>query len=434
VIRFEQIEHATLTNVGVRRSHNQDAHTVLLAADAEHWRDHGHVFLVADGMGAHAVGELASEMACQIIPLTYQKHAHEGIAPALERAFTEANASINGRGSQNPEFHGMGTTSTALVLRGEEAWIGHVGDSRAYRIRSGSVQQLSFDHSLLWEKARRQHVRPEDMEGVPTNVIVRSLGPEPEVEVDVQGPHPLEAGDAFLLCSDGLSGQVGDAEIGAATSALPPAEACQFLVDLANIRGGPDNITVIIAKVTKGKGAEPEEPKRPAKPPLYKRIPWPVFILLAGVILAAAAVAQVVTKSGGETTFVLAAIVIVLGIATLPLYQFLEKRRKASEQPAYRPRNKIYREVECAIDRGPINELRKLEEDLLNQAREHNWEVDWDTHKQHRAQADQQLSEARYTAAYREMCRALRPLLDSLDRSRQKSEAFKPNWEKKNKK
>src|SRR5207249_10699397 len=153
------------------------------------------------------------------------------------------------------DFHGMGTTATALILRADGAWVGHVGDSRVYRIRAGMIEQLSFDHSLVWELARRQQKAPEEMQGIPPNVIVRSLGPEPLVQVDVEGPHPIQPGDAFLLCSDGLSGQVSDREIGAVVSALPPSEACEFLVHLANLQGGPDNITVAIIRT----GAPPGE-------------------------------------------------------------------------------------------------------------------------------------------------------------------------------
>ena len=245
---YDNIEYANLSDVGVRRSHNQDAYAVLLASDANKWRERGHVFVVADGMGAHAVGELASELAVGIIPHTYHKHSHEGASPSLRKSFIEANASIHARGQQNREFEGMGTTATALVLRAEGVWIGHVGDSRAYRVRGGVMEQLSFDHSLVWETARRYHVDPEGLQGIPSNVIVRSLGPSPLVQVDVEGPHPMREGDIFLLCSDGLSGQLSDAEIGAVASVLPPAEACRVLVDLANLRGGPDNITAVLAR------------------------------------------------------------------------------------------------------------------------------------------------------------------------------------------
>ena len=180
------------------------------------WQERGHVFLVADGMGAHAVGELASELAVGIIPHTYQKHVSAGgRRPALRKAFIEANATIHAKGQQNPEFVGMGTTTTALVLRPEGAWVGHVGDSRAYRVRDGQIEQMSFDHSLVWEMARRQGIEPESLQGIPSNVIIRSLGPEPLVQVDIEGPHATRRpGDIFLLCSDGLSGQVSDARDG----------------------------------------------------------------------------------------------------------------------------------------------------------------------------------------------------------------------------
>ncbi len=114
---FDQIEHASLTDVGVRRSHNQDSHACLLASDAANWEKQGHIYLVADGMGAHAVGEMASELAAKIILHTYHKHAGEGPPAALRKAFIESNASIHARGQQNREFEGMGTTSTALLIR-----------------------------------------------------------------------------------------------------------------------------------------------------------------------------------------------------------------------------------------------------------------------------------------------------------------------------
>ena len=252
VTGFDDIEYASLTDVGVKRSHNQDAYASMPASDQDQWRGRGHLFVVADGMGAHAVGELASKLAADSIPHVFAKHAHEGPVAALRKAFIEANLSIHTRGQQNQEFQGMGTTATAILLRPEGAWVGHVGDSRAYRVRNGLIEQLSFDHSLVWELARRQHKDPEELEGIPSNVIVRSLGPEPLVQVDVEGPFPIRAGDSFVLCSDGLSGPVTDREIGAVVSALPPTEACRFLIHLANLQGGPDNITAVVVQLSEG--------------------------------------------------------------------------------------------------------------------------------------------------------------------------------------
>src|SRR4051812_25566201 len=174
-------------------------------------------------MGAHAVGEKASEQAAAVIPHIYQKHAQQGPIAALRRAFVEANATIHACGKQNREFEGMGTTGTSLLLRAEGAWVGHVGDSRCYRIRAGVIEQLSYDHSLVWEYARLQHIDPDDVKDIPSNVIHRCLGPAPDVQVDIEGPHPIRGGDIYLLCSDGLSGQVSDPEIGAIATVLPPS-------------------------------------------------------------------------------------------------------------------------------------------------------------------------------------------------------------------
>src|SRR5438270_609294 len=129
------------------------------------------------------------------------------------------------------------------------------------------------------------------LQGIPSNVSVRSLGPEPLVQVDVEGPHPIEPGDIYLLCSDGLSGQVSDSEIGTIARTLPPAEACRFLIDLANLRGGPDNITGLIVKV----GAGPESngvaaPSAP-RPRRASPVPWWMGALFSGTLLAVVAVA-----------------------------------------------------------------------------------------------------------------------------------------------
>ena len=315
--RFDQLEYASLTDVGVRRSHNQDNLAVQLAADDAQWRQRGHLFLVADGMGAHAVGEKASEQAASVIPHTFLKHAQQGPpGAALRKAFTEANAHIHACGQANREFQGMGTTTTALLLRPEGAWVSHVGDSRVYRIREGWIEQLSYDHSLLWEYARIKHMDPEDVLDIPSNVIHRCLGPEPLVQIDVEGPHSVKDGDVFLLCSDGLSGQVTDAEMGAVATVLPPAEACQFLIDLANLRGGPDNITALIVHVTsgpEGKGAI-----APRKQWTMTRPPWWLFALVGGILLAALATAmQINDWQGGLFVFLLASGAILAGLVGL---------------------------------------------------------------------------------------------------------------------
>ena len=234
-----------ITDKGMRRATNQDSSVVVIQDDDTKFNARGHLFVVCDGMGAHAAGELASSDAVTHIPHHYLIFQDATPPIALRRAIEEANHEIHRKGQVNPEFHNMGTTCSSLLLLPQGAVIGHVGDSRVYRRREGIVEQLTFDHSLVWEMRAQGH-KSDD---IPSNVITRSLGPNPDVQVDCEGPFPVKLGDTFLLCSDGLNGEVSDAEIGAAIATLPPLEASQFLVDLANLRGGPDNITIIIVQV-----------------------------------------------------------------------------------------------------------------------------------------------------------------------------------------
>ena len=430
--RFDQIEHACVTDVGVRRSHNQDNHAVQLAGDDEQWRQRGHLFLVADGMGAHAVGEKASEQAAAVIPHTYHKYAPQGPAAALRKAFIEANASIHACGQQNREFEGMGTTSTALLLRPDGAWVGHVGDSRAYRVRAGVIEQLSYDHSLVWEYARLQQIDPDDVQDIPSNVIHRCLGPEPLVQVDVEGPHPVLPGDIFLLCSDGLSGQVSDSEIGAVAGVLPPAEACRFLVDLANLRGGPDNITVLIARV--GLGAEsngvPVPPAGPAGRPWRLPAPWWALTLFAGTMLVvAAAWLEFQQLPGSVPLFLVAALAILAGLVGLGVDYFREKKRlDGEEEDATAPR--IHRKAPCRVEQPLLDKLARALELLRQRAEERHWEPDWNQYQGHTAAAGELLRKGDLVSAFREYCRAMLPLTRALEKQRKKEESFQPVWDK----
>lgn len=430
--RFDQIEHACLTDVGVRRSHNQDNYAIQLVSDEEGWQQRGHLFLVADGMGAHAVGEKASEQAAHVIPHIYQKHAQQGPATAMRRAFVEANATIHSCGQQNREFEGMGTTGTVLVLRPEGAWVGHVGDSRCYRIRNGFIEQLSYDHSLLWEYARLQHLDPDEVEDIPTNVIHRCLGPEPLVQVDIEGPHSVQPGDVYLLCSDGLSGQVTDAEIGAVASVLPPAEACRFLVDLGNLRGGPDNITVVIVRVGNG-GPSEGAPKKvvSTRPSLLSRIPWWAMSLMLGIVLAVGAtfLVRVQMSSVAILLFLLALGAVVLGMIGLFVHYQEEKNKPPSEEEP-RPPAKAHRCRPCKIERPLLDRLVRALKELRRRADEKHWEPDWNLYQEHATKADELLQKNDIAGAFREYCRAMLPLTRALHERRQKEEVFQPVWDK----
>lgn len=430
VMGFDEIETAFLSDVGMRRSHNQDACGTLLAADLDQWRESGHIFLVADGMGAHAVGELASELAVGIIPHTYGKYSRQGAQTGLRKAFVEANASIHARGQQNREFEGMGTTSTALLVRPEGVWVGHVGDSRAYRIRGHVIEQLSFDHSLVWEYARRQGVDPEQVHGIPSNVIIRSLGPEPLVTVDVEGPHPIQPGDVYLLCSDGLSGQVSDHEIGVVASTLPAADACRFLVDLANLRGGPDNISVIIIRIpgqTDGNGAEAAAP---AKNTWVRTPPWWLLCLFGGAILASSAVLMKAYDLPGVLfVFLLAICTIGPGIVGLvrQLFQDRETETMEEEEPG-EPR--IYRSVSCVLETPLLDKLARTTEALRQRAVEKELEINSEKFEQLYSEARKLRESGDVAGAFREYCRAMSVLTEAMQRQRGKEEVFQPLWDK----
>jgi protein phosphatase len=426
---FDQIAHAVRTDVGVRRSHNQDAYAAEPAGDAERFTVHGHLFLVADGMGGHAVGEKASAKAVRDIPHTYHKHAPEGAAAALRKAFTEANSSIHAVGQENPEFRGLGTTATALLLRPEGAWVAHVGDSRAYRIRDGFIEQLTFDHSAVWEIARRQHVNPEELQGIRSNVILRSLGPDAFVEVDVEGPHPVRPGDIYLVCSDGLTGQLSDYEIGAVASVLPPAEACEFLVELGNLRGGPDNITVMIVQVA-GKSEPGSADNAPA--PVKKRrrtLPWPLTILALGVVLSLMALVLITAAlPGGREMFVLATAAIGAGLFGLGIHGPRDPLPTATESAP--PQLHIYRSFKCGIERPLFDKLIKAEKALEQRLPEIAADSPGQEFQEFRARAEKALIQGDLPSAFREHCRAMHVLLRTFNSQRQKEEVFQPVWDK----
>ncbi len=266
----KSLEYCDLTDVGRRRSNNQDSKAVLDAWSPDQYRTRGWVFLVADGMGAHAAGEMASDLAAKSVPLIYEKLAARSPPLALRTSIQQANAEIHARGESALDLRGMGTTCTVLVLGPRGALVGHVGDSRAYRVRDNQIEQLSADHSLAWEveaqRARSPDSSPENAPHVPKNIITRSLGPHSRVEVDLEGPFPVANGDVYVVCSDGLSGQVADEEIGAIVSELPPADAAAALVGLTLVRGAPDNVTLVVARA----GSKEKTSSR------ADALPWPL--------------------------------------------------------------------------------------------------------------------------------------------------------------
>lgn len=253
-----RIEYATLSDTGRVRERNEDACGGFVPGEQATLRERGALFVVADGMGGHRGGEVASRLAVGTIQASY--FGAQGVEPkeALVRAFEEANTSILNQATADATLFGMGTTCTAMVINAAAAHFAHVGDSRAYTFRGGLLRQITQDHSLVGEMVRSGIISDEDARIHPKrNVITRSLGVQENVETDTpETPMPIELGDTFVLCSDGLTAYASNEDISRVLRSSPPEDACRQLVDMANQRGGRDNITVIVATVRNVDGDE----------------------------------------------------------------------------------------------------------------------------------------------------------------------------------
>jgi len=231
------VEQAGLSDVGRQREANED--NLVLAAP---------VFAVADGMGGARAGEVASKLAAE----AFRDSRDPAQTPEqqLEHVAQEANRRIYELAERDESRRGMGTTLTATLVDGDAVSVGHVGDSRAYRLRDGELTQLTQDHSLVAELERSGQLTPEAAEHHPQrSIITRALGPEAEVEVDTH-THPARAGDVYVLCSDGLTGMISDNELATLLRAAPSLEsAAEALVRAANQSGGKDNITVVLFRL-----------------------------------------------------------------------------------------------------------------------------------------------------------------------------------------
>ena len=254
------------TDVGRTREHNEDAFVVvdLSTNDASlqpSVRQHrlgarGTLFMVADGMGGAAAGEIASQMATEIVLKEFREHwlplqdlTADAFARVLKRAVQSANQQIHGYASSHQEFRGMGTTATIAGLLADTLYLAQVGDSRGYLVRDGVAKQITKDQSLMQKLIEAGELTEEEAaQSERRNIILQALGPEPAIKVDLTHQR-VRRGDTLVLCSDGLSGQVTKDDIARVVlEEKDLVQACRRLIDMANSVGGPDNITVIIAR------------------------------------------------------------------------------------------------------------------------------------------------------------------------------------------
>ncbi|MBI2377700.1 MAG: Stp1/IreP family PP2C-type Ser/Thr phosphatase [Deltaproteobacteria bacterium] len=250
-----KLRAAGLSHVGMKRTHNEDALCLLSEYS---------LYLVADGMGGHSSGEVASRMAVETISSFFRMTTRDEEATwpfkeernlrydenRLVAGIKWSNRRIYEAASREPKYKGMGTTIVSAFFTQGGAYLGHVGDSRGYRIRNGRIEQITEDHSLLNDYIKANKLTPEEIEAFPhKNVIVRALGMKEVVQVDVNRLDP-KPDDYYLLCSDGLSGMVTDQEIqDIVTSTKDVKLACKELVDAANAAGGTDNVTCVLIQL-----------------------------------------------------------------------------------------------------------------------------------------------------------------------------------------
>jgi serine/threonine protein phosphatase PrpC len=250
-----RVRFAGDTNVGMKREHNEDSYYL---PEVER------LAIVADGMGGHASGEVASKLAVDTVvsylketqdeqPLTWPYKIDHGRRHDLNRLITAiklANLKIHEEAQRNPACRGMGTTLVSALFSQEALIVGHVGDSRLYRLRDGVFEQITEDHSLLNDYIKMKNLTPEEIAAFPhKNVIVRALGMKSTVQVDVMVEEP-RLGDVYVLCSDGLSGMVGDADVADVAANEPDLDrVCDRLIAMANANGGLDNVTVVAIRV-----------------------------------------------------------------------------------------------------------------------------------------------------------------------------------------
>lgn len=413
----QSVQSAIETDIGLRRKNNEDSSCAYHCQDEAEFRRNGHLFVVADGMGGHAVGELASRLAVETVTHAFLKAAHSDPMKSLHEAIVMANQVIHSKGTLNSDFHQMGTTCTTLVLSPRGAIIGHVGDSRAYRLRRDRIDQLTFDHSLEWEFERKHG----SLDGLGTlgqhkNIITRSLGPDSVIDVDMEGPFPILPGDTFILCSDGLSNQVKDAEIGAIVRELPPKLAAHLLVHLANIRGGPDNSTAVIVRV----GDPPANVGPPSdfetqEDRMVLGWGWLIGYWVTAFMLVVGIAMLMFDKPVSGSVITAFALIALVSL----LIGSIRQHRKLTRVPLDESHTRIFRPHRTAVSltsRELFERLVAIDLDLQRSAKEDGWDVDWNEHDKVIASSEHSSREKRYGKGVREIARAVCMIMDALPR------------------
>ncbi len=243
------LKYAAKTDMGQVRENNEDKFDFYEPESLAVLAERGSLFAVADGIGGALAGQIASEMMLKRLVNDYYNHASSEVETALRESISDTNSRVHSLAQMIPERNGMGTTLTAAIFQEDRVIVAQVGDSRAYLIRNGMIRQVTRDHSWVEEQVEAGMMTREDAETSPfRNVITRSIGAMPSVMPDLFTEEAC-IGDVWILCSDGLTGHVDAEEIALVAGSHAPSETCRQLIELANSRGGKDNITVFAIAV-----------------------------------------------------------------------------------------------------------------------------------------------------------------------------------------
>lgn len=314
---------AAATDVGRRRHGNEDSHALWVSDGSGRAHAADTLLVVCDGMGGSNAGEVASRLAVEAVVRVFESDTTGDPLEALRHAVDAANTEVHEHSRSRQDLQGMGTTCTAVAIQGDSLSFAHVGDSRAYLLRGGQLSQITSDHSLVAQLVARGQITREDARHDPRrNVVTRSVGVGPAVEIDAERlGEPLRPGDTILVCSDGLHGQLEDEEMAKLASDGSLDRACRTLIALANERGGPDNITVAIARI-EGEGAEPEV----VSPP-------PRASGDSGSAGGQEATSTGEGRSWGARLMILAAVVLLIALTTIAWYWFGSPRSRTVDAP-----------------------------------------------------------------------------------------------------
>ena len=261
------------SDLGNIRLNNEDMGMFYRIADENILKEKGYLLIVADGMGGHKAGEVASRMATEIVSQEYfKKNANGSIEKNLFKAFELANKQIYDMSSSNAAYHGMGTTCTAIVVADQTVYYAHVGDSRAYFFKKDVITRITEDHTYVQELVKKGDITAKEAETHPKrNILTNAMGTKPSLRIDTgKFKISFEKGDRLLLCSDGLYDYLKDEELAQILKTKSLQEAAEYMIIEAKRRGGHDNITVVLAEKTETETATTAKETRDFDIPVTK--------------------------------------------------------------------------------------------------------------------------------------------------------------------